>query len=546
MKKNSLVEGTIVSYLVIVITKLLGALYVIPFYRIIDQSGGTLYSYAYNVYNLFLNISTSGIPTAVAIIIAEYNTLKLYNEREYTYKLANRLISVISIFAFLLMFIFAGSIARFLISDITGGNKIEDIKLVIRVISFCLLIIPFLSVTRGYLQGNKYISISSTSQLIEQTVRIIVVLVGSYVAINVLNLGNTKGVAFALSGTVIGGVCAYLFLRYKIFKYGDKFKKGVTDYRESTIPAKEIIKKIVIYSIPVIIISITQNIYEIIDQKFIIKGLYMIGYTAKDSELISSIIVTWGPKICMVITALASGLCASIIPFIVNNYVKKDYEGLNKKYNQAINTILFIGMPLAAYIIFFARPLYSFFYVGNKYGYVILRMLSIVSIVFSLQLVINLILQGMKKYKVIYLNTIVGIIINTVLDIPLILLLNRFGFHPYIGSLLSTLIGQGTAIMIVFIYLKKEYKFHYFPIVKTFIRSLQSILIVVLTIFILSRLLFRTYSNYVNVVHLGIAGVITMGLYFFIAYKTGSLTEILGEDFLDRLLTKLRIKKKVK
>ena len=544
MKKNSLVEGTVVSYIMILITKLMGAIYVIPFYRIIGKTGGVLYSYAYNMYNLFLNISTSGIPTAVAILIAEYNTLKMYNEREYTYKLANKLIAIISFVSFFVMFVFAKQIGKFIIGDINGGNSLDDIAFVIRIISFCLLIIPFLSVTRGYLQGNKYISISSTSQLIEQTVRLIVVLLGSYIAINLLNLGVTKGVGFALAGAVVGGLSALLFLKYKQRKNKEVLLKNVTSIDDSKVSSKEIIKKLIFYSVPVIIISITQNIYEIIDQKFIIQGLYMIGYEAETCEFLSSIIITWAPKICMVITALAAGLCTSIIPFIVSSFVKKDYESLNKKYNQAINTILFIGMPLAAYLIFFARPVYEIFYVANEYGYIILRVLSIVSIIFSLQLVVNLILQGMKKYKLVYLNTIVGIIINTVLDIPLILLLNKFNFYPYIGSYISTIIGQGIALIIVFVALKKEYKFRYFSIFKTFFRSLASIVVMIVLSFILSRVLFKTNNNYIKIVHLAIAGIVTMASYLFISYKTGSLYEIMGKDFVDKILIKLKLKKK--
>ena len=54
MRKNSFVEGTVVAYISILITKIIGAVYVIPFYEIIGTDGGVLYSYAYNVYNLFL------------------------------------------------------------------------------------------------------------------------------------------------------------------------------------------------------------------------------------------------------------------------------------------------------------------------------------------------------------------------------------------------------------------------------------------------------------------------------------------------------------
>ena len=69
MKKNKFVEGTMFAYAMILITKVVGALYVIPFYKIIGEAGGVLYSYAYSVYNFFLDISTSGVPTAVSIII---------------------------------------------------------------------------------------------------------------------------------------------------------------------------------------------------------------------------------------------------------------------------------------------------------------------------------------------------------------------------------------------------------------------------------------------------------------------------------------------
>ena len=54
LKKNSFVEGTIVATLSIFLVKLLGMLYVIPFYEMISVKGSALYSYAYNIYVIFL------------------------------------------------------------------------------------------------------------------------------------------------------------------------------------------------------------------------------------------------------------------------------------------------------------------------------------------------------------------------------------------------------------------------------------------------------------------------------------------------------------
>ena len=67
-RKNKFIEGAFLSYIAIVITKLLGALYNIPFSDIIGERGKFIYAVVYNVYSLFLDISTSGIPIAIASI----------------------------------------------------------------------------------------------------------------------------------------------------------------------------------------------------------------------------------------------------------------------------------------------------------------------------------------------------------------------------------------------------------------------------------------------------------------------------------------------
>lgn len=542
MKKNSFIEGTIFAYIIILLTKILGAVYVIPFYKIIGENGGILYSYAYNIYNLFLNISTSGIPTAVSIIIAEYSALKMFKEREFTYKTANRVISCISFIAFLAMFIFAKQFGLFFIGDIKDGISIESIVLVIRVISFCLLIVPFLSVTRGYLQGNKYVSVSSFSQLIEQVVRIIIVLVGSYVAINILEYSVPVGIAVALSGTVLGALVAYLFLKIKIHRHRDELNID-NSKDELKVTTKDIIKKIVVYAIPIIIVSITQNIYEWVDLKFIIKGLYMIGYSGSKSEFLASVIITWAPKICMVINALAMGLCTSIIPFIVNSHVKKDYKELNNKFNQAINTIIFISVPLAAFLTVFSNEIYYIFYGYNHYGSIILKMLSLVSILFSVQMVVNMILQGMKKYKIVYINSIAGIIVNAICDIPLILLLNKLDFYPYLGTLTSTLIGIIVSMSIAFIALKKEFKFKYRGILINLGKTVAITAFVMLIMFGLNYFVLPVNGYLLTLLILFAFGVITMGIYMIVAYKIGLVNEVFGDDFIPKILKKFKLKK---
>ena len=125
-------------------------------------------------------------------------------------------------------------------NGIEGGNTTGDIALVIRVMSLCLLITPFLSVIRRYLQGNKFIAPTSISQVLEQIVRIIVILLGSYLAINIFGAEIKIGVAVALTGALIGGITAYIYLKYKVNKNKNLFEKT---QKEDKITNKEITEK---------------------------------------------------------------------------------------------------------------------------------------------------------------------------------------------------------------------------------------------------------------------------------------------------------------
>jgi len=260
-----------IAYFAILFTKILGALYSIPFYAIVGEEGGVLYSYSYTIYNLFLSISTAGIPVAMSIVISEYNALKYYRSKQRAYKTGLGMISIISAVAFLGLFIFAEQIAAFYVKDIVGGPSVADIALNIRSISLCLVVIPFLSVTRGYFQGHEYLSVSSYSQIIEQIMRIFVVLAGSFIAMRIFNASATIGVAIALSGAFIGGIIAFLYLISKYKKNNRQFNP--IDYiptNEDDVPIRAIIKRILYFSIPLVLVSVSTNLYTITDMKLVL------------------------------------------------------------------------------------------------------------------------------------------------------------------------------------------------------------------------------------------------------------------------------------
>ena len=100
MKKSGFLDGALIATIAIFFTKFLGIIYVIPFYNIVGTQGGALYGYAYNIYNLFLIISSAGIPLAISKLVSEYNALKQYKEKEYLFSASKKVIFIFSFISF--------------------------------------------------------------------------------------------------------------------------------------------------------------------------------------------------------------------------------------------------------------------------------------------------------------------------------------------------------------------------------------------------------------------------------------------------------------
>jgi len=540
MKKNSFVEGTIIATLAIVIVKILGMLYVIPFYKIVGSDGGALYSYAYNIYLIFLGISSAGLPNAISKIISEYHTLGYHDAKVRAYYLGKKIVSFISIIAFLILFILAEEIGKFIIGDLSGGNTYQDIAFVIRCVAPAVLVIPFLSITKGYLQGHKYVTPSSVSQLIEQIVRIFVILVGSYVTLKVWNSSLSLAIGIAVSGAAVGGFCAYLYLKHVLHK--NKEVLEATEKKEEQITNKDIAKKIVKYAIPFIIINIVTNVYNFTDQILVLRTLEYLQYPAKDIEFIASAISTWSPKICMVINAMAMGMTVSLIPSIVSDYTKKEMKSVEEKINRSISMVIFISLPLVLGIVILAKPVWYVFYNQNAYGSLILSFAVCSALLANIYMILSTICQSLNKIKLVYIVSITGFLLNGILDVPM-LLMNALGYEAFIGSIISSIIGFGVSVLIGLISLRHTEKIKYTKMIREVLKTMvpATLMVVVLVLFNLFHFPYDTHVK--AILKIGFYALVGGSIYIGVSYKMGLLDDILGKEMMRKIIKKLTLGK---
>ena len=539
MKKNSFIEGTIIATLGILIVKIIGILYVIPFNAIIGESGGALYGYGYNIYQLFLSISSAGFPFAISKLTSEYYALGKKKAINDTYNVSLKIISVISIIMFIVLFVFAPSIGDLIIGSSTGGNTKEDIAFVIRAVSFAILVIPFLSVTKGLLQGYKYITPYSISQVIEQVVRVIIVLVGSLTCIKILNLPLRYAIGVSMLGAFFGGLVAYIYLKAKI-----KRSKllNVDDDTSEFIPKKEIAKKIFMYSIPFILISLVNNLYTTVDMILLSRTMSdILKYPANIMESIVGVYTTWGVKLNNIILAISTGLVTSLIPNIVTSYTKKDMKDVNDKFNKAMQCVLLVIVPMTIFLSLLVKPVWTLFYGNSHYGPEVYKVFVYTALFGGFYTIIINTLQGLSKYKLVMVSVLTGLGTNAILDVPLMLLFDKLGLNVSYGAVVAALLGYTFSISISMSTLKNKYGFEFTTTKKRLPKYIVSWIIFILVILIMKLFMpTNINSRLLSIPILFVYGIVSFLIYIIISGKNGNIRIVFGNK-INNFLKKMHL-----
>ena len=544
MRKSSFVNGALITTIGIIITKILGVLYVIPFHAIIGEAGGALYGYAYTIYLFFMSLSSAGIPLAISRIVSEYQTLGYYNIKKRAFVLGKRIALILGIISFMIITLFAPTLAKAVMGDVVGGNTIKDITFVIRVIGIAILIVPILSIYRGYFEGHRFMSAPSISQVLEQLVRVLLIIFGSLVSIKYFNLDLTTSVGVALFGATLGALVSYIYLVDKLFKNKSKFDIKIRDVNEPYISDKVIIKKIFIYAFPFIMIDIFKSLYNYIDMFTVVKGLVDYAkYSAVEAETVYSILSTWGAKFNMIVLSISTGVVVSLIPNLTESIVKKDNKQVNKKIVQALSILLYLTVPVTFGISFLSEAIWTLFYGESLYGSSILSYYIFVGLFTSLFTTAVTVLQTLKDYKAVFISLVVGVLIKLILNISLLRGFMLINLPPYYGVITASILGYLVSFIICLIILKVKYKVVFENIVKFFVEILCGSILMILVLTVIG-LIIPTYSS-VRIANLFILifyGIIGAIVYFIYIHYSGITIEIFGKDILKNI-KKIIIKK---
>ena len=209
MKNITLEKDKLVLF--ISILKIISIFYVIPLYFFLGIEGSYLYAIGLGIIFIFMSLST-GLSSSVILILEKYDDKKILN----IYK---KILYGLDLVFFLLLLIFSDKIA--ILFTIFGDNNLEKISLIIKFVSFYILLTTPVDIYREYLSKKNLDKSISNSKGIDNFVKAFLSIILAFIGIK-LNLEIHFVVGLVLLASFISSLCSCIYTKVVIVKYKDK------------------------------------------------------------------------------------------------------------------------------------------------------------------------------------------------------------------------------------------------------------------------------------------------------------------------------------
>ncbi|WP_079510118.1 putative polysaccharide biosynthesis protein [Mesobacillus jeotgali] len=538
---SKLLRGTFILTLGTILSKVLGLFYVIPFFAIVGRYGTALYSFSYIPYTIFISIATAGVPLAVSKFIAKYNALEEYSVGRKLFKSGVVVMLATGILAFLVMYLTAPGLAEMVIEKGSDENvKItsEDVTTVIRAVSFALIVVPFMSLIRGFFQGHQSMGPSAVSQVVEQIVRIVFVLAGAYAVLNIFEGDMVTAVGVATFAAFIGalgslGVLGWYWVKRK--PHLDKLLEE--DKKTMDISLKDIYKEILLYAAPFVFVGIANPLFQFIDMMTFTKAMTSIGFSSNEASSAFSVLNFETHKLVIIPVSLATAFSLTLVPSITKAFTENDRKGMRRQLDQTFQVLMYLTVPAAIGISLLAEPMYTVFYAHDNLGTEVLTSYAPVAILFALFSVTAAILQGINEQRFTILSLLTGLLVKLTFNIPMIKLFETQ------GAVISTAIGYLAAILINIYVIKKfaRYPMGFVARRITLILVFSGLMAGVTAAFYEMLVQFLSpASKFQSIVIIAISALVGAGVYFYLGLRTKLVDRLFG-DRVTRIKRKLRL-----
>lgn len=447
---NKFLKGTLILTVSSIVVKVIGSLNWIILSRVLGGEGIGLYQMGFPIYLMAITLSSAGIPVAISIITAEKLAQKDFLGAKRVFNVSLRLLFVTGL-------VFASALffgAHWLIDN----HWIRDSRAYYSIIALApaVFFVTFLASFRGYLQGWQIMTPTAASEIVEQLMRVVTMIVFA-------NMFMPHGLAYAAGGASMGaGVGAFCALLVLMWFYGRLKQKLKADLQQQNPlatreSARAIISRLLRLALPVSMSSLMLPVVANLDLLIVPQRLEVAGFHISQATEFFGYLTGMAVPLINLATIFTAAMTISLVPAISESRALNDVFGIRAKTRTAFRVALIITCPCFVGMYFLAEKIAALIY--NAPGAAdAIQTMSVGILLLGLHQISTGILQGLGRTSIPVINMILaaavkvflswtltaiptlgikGAAMATVVDFGLAAVLNMIFIYKYTGFALS-------------------------------------------------------------------------------------------------------------
>ncbi len=354
-KKQTFLHGAALLALATVVVKIIGAFYKIPIKALIGDQGYGYFMTAYDIYSVLLMIATAGLPIAMSRMISQASAQGHYNQVRRVYSTSRNVFLILGIISTTLMMVFCNQLALF--------QKQPNAWVTILCLGPCALFMAVMSAYRGFFQGQGNMRPTSTSQIMEAVVKLIVGLVVAY-----LVMRYTSSVPLAAGGAILGVTASCLVsLLYLQAKFRPAYR-GLPHTEETPQPYKTIIKNLLAIAVPITIGSAGLQLLTVLETNLFMGQLLTVGGMSQEMADTTKGIYNMAQTVYNMPCSFIVPITISVLPAITAQITLKDDKGVRGTEESAARITSLMSLPCTVGLFLVAGPVISLLggYTGDE------------------------------------------------------------------------------------------------------------------------------------------------------------------------------------
>lgn len=440
--RQSFLYGTVILIVSGAITKILGFANRIVFSRIIGAEGVGLYQMVVPILYFLITLTTFGLPVAIAKQVAETEAAQDFRQTRRVLLLSLFVCSGISLFVSLLLFLGARQLTHWLYTD-------ERAYVVFLAAIPVIPIASISAVLRGYFQGKQNMIPTAASQLLEQVVRMVLVVV---MTLSFLDMGIEYATAGAVASIIFGEAAGLLYI---IWQYRQGSRKTAeklinTPLFVSLQQSRENLWQLLSVSFPVTMSRLVGSMGYVLEPMVVPFALVYAGFQIAEATTLYGQFSGMAVPLLLFPTFLTYSLSVSLVPAVAEAAFQKNAHLVHRRIYQSMRITLVIGAPCTVLLYVFAEPLCQLLYGDPGVG-VLLKELAPFSVFLFFQAPLAAALQGLDQANLVFRNTLISAVVKTV-AMFLITAQPSFGIH---GAVIALNLGITLTTLLHFASLMK-------------------------------------------------------------------------------------------